>query len=169
MAEALGLASSVIAVVDVTGKAFALSIKLKALWDEVRDAPTLLLEKAEELQDLEDFFLDAEARAATTPIPKSLWNDAMIQKAVCKARAAMRDLQDAIDSLSVEVNDRRRYRRKLAAAKVVIKKDSLEAMERKLDRALSMYRLAQGLYCAYGSQIAFKIIRISLTPSLIAQ
>ncbi|KAF6809873.1 hypothetical protein CMUS01_13597 [Colletotrichum musicola] len=148
MAEALGLASSVIAIVDVTGKALALSFKLKSLWDEVRDAPALLLEKAEELQDLEDFFLDAETQAATTPIPKSLWNDAMIQKSIGKARAAMRDLQDSIDSLGVQVNDKRRHRRTLAAAKVVIKKDSLEAMERKLNRALSLYRMAQGLYCA---------------------
>ncbi|KAF6827915.1 hypothetical protein CPLU01_08841 [Colletotrichum plurivorum] len=132
MAEALGLAASVIAVVDVTGKAFALSFKLKSLWDEVRDAPALLLEKAEVLQDLEQFFLD---------------------KYIGKARAAMSDLQDAIDTLSVQVNDKRRYRRKLAAAKVVIKKDSLEAIERKLDRALSLYKLAQGLY--YATMMSF--------------
>ncbi|KAF6818103.1 hypothetical protein CSOJ01_01984 [Colletotrichum sojae] len=136
MAEALGLAASVVAVVDVTGKAFALIFKLKSLWDELKDAPSFLLEKAEELQDLEEFFLDAETQAAATPIPRSLWNDAMIQKSIRKARAAMSDLQDAVDGLSVQVNHKRTHRRKLAAAKIVIKKDSLEAMERKLDRAL---------------------------------
>ncbi|KAJ0359334.1 hypothetical protein COL154_008363 [Colletotrichum chrysophilum] len=74
MAEALGTVASVIAVVDLAGKAVTVSFKLKSLWDEVKDLPETLLEKAEELQDLDDFLRDAESNAANNPLPNSVWN-----------------------------------------------------------------------------------------------
>ncbi|TDZ68144.1 hypothetical protein CTRI78_v002427 [Colletotrichum trifolii] len=97
MAEALGIASGVIAIVRAAGKAISLSIKLKSLYDELNSAPDTLLRKVEELQFLDEYFHEAETQVSAGP---------------------------TLDVLSRDV------------------------MERKLDRALGLFDLAQQLYCA---------------------
>ncbi|KAF4810839.1 hypothetical protein CGCTS75_v014467 [Colletotrichum tropicale] len=146
MAEALGTAASVIAVIDLAGKAVTLTFKLKCLWDEVKDVPAVLLEKAEELQYLDEILRDDEIHAANNPLPTPAWNDAIMQKAMGRARAAMEDLQMTLDAHNRSLEDKRRHRRKLTAARVVLQKDSLVAMERKLDNALRLYRMAESRY-----------------------
>ncbi|KAJ0271288.1 hypothetical protein COL940_011132 [Colletotrichum noveboracense] len=136
MAEALGLASSIIAVADLAGKTISLTIKLKALWEEVKDVPVALLQKAEYLQDLEELLDLAEQDAAEDSTPTAIWN------AINRARAAKNDVQDTIDAYTEELANRRRYKRRLAAAKFVIQKDDLRTVEQKLDRALELYKLA---------------------------
>ncbi|EQB54021.1 hypothetical protein CGLO_06190 [Colletotrichum gloeosporioides Cg-14] len=146
MAEALGTAASVIAVIDLAGKAVTLTFKLKCLWDEVKDVPAALLEKAEELQYLDEILRDDEIHAANNPLPTPAWNDAIMQKAMGRARAAMEDLQMTLDAHNSSLEDKRRHRRKFAAARAVLQKDSLAAMERKLDNALRLYRMAENRY-----------------------
>ncbi|KAI8274582.1 hypothetical protein K4K56_001691 [Colletotrichum sp. SAR 10_98] len=146
MAEALGTAASVIAVIDLAGKAVTLTFKLKCLWDEVKDVPAALLEKAEELQYLDEILRDDEIHADNNPLPAPAWNDAIMQKATGRARAAMEDLQMTLDAHNRSLEDKRRHRRKLTAAKVVLHKESLKAMERKLDNALRLYKMAESRY-----------------------
>ncbi|KAJ3954514.1 hypothetical protein N0V92_008980 [Colletotrichum tropicale] len=139
MAEALGLASSIIAVADLTGKTIALTIKLKALWEEVKDVPFTLFEKAEHLQHLEELLDLAEQDAAEDTTPTAIWN------AINRARAARNDVQNTIDAYTEELANRRRFRHRITAAKVVIQKDSLRTVEQKLDRALDLYNLANNI------------------------
>lgn len=147
MAEAIGLATSVIAVAEVTGKAIGLTLKIKSLWCEVKNVPTVLIEKAEELQDLDDYLKDAEAQTASSPISKSIINNEIMQKSLRRARAALADIQNTIDDLSLQMSDPRKHRRKLTAARFVLQKDTIGDMERKLDRALELFKVAQGIYC----------------------
>ncbi|KAF9876752.1 hypothetical protein CkaCkLH20_05598 [Colletotrichum karsti] len=146
MAEAIGIASGAIAFADFAGKAISLSIKLKLLWDEVKEVPAFLLEKVEELQDLGELLSHAERQAADELAPASVWSTAAMQKAIGRARAAMGDLQQAVDVLYAQVVDKRRHKRRFAAARVVIQKNDLEMMEKKLDQALRRYQMAQNLY-----------------------
>ncbi|KAE9580211.1 hypothetical protein CGMCC3_g3988 [Colletotrichum fructicola] len=146
MAEALGTAASVIAVIDLAGKAVTLTFKLKCLWDEVKDVPAALLEKAEELQYLDEILRDDETHAANNPLPTPAWSDAIMQKAMGRARAAMEDLQMTLDAHNRSLEDKRQHRRRFAAARVVLHKESLIAMERKLDNALRLYRMAESRY-----------------------
>lgn len=139
--------ASAIAVVELAGKAVTVSFKLKSLWEEVKDLPVTLLEKAEELQDLDDFLRDAESHAADDPPPNSVWNRSIMQKAIGRARAAMDDFQRTLDMHIDSLVDKRRRKQKIAAAKIVFQKGGLEAMERKLDRALRLFRMAQNQYC----------------------
>lgn len=136
MAEGLGLAASVIAVADLAGKTIPLTIKLKALWEEVKDVPVTLIEKAEYLQHLEELLGLAEQDAAENSTPTAIWN------AINRARAAKNDVQSTIDAYTEELANRRQFRRKIAAAKIVIQRDNLRTVEQKLDRALELYKLA---------------------------
>ncbi|KAK2749013.1 orf21 protein [Colletotrichum kahawae] len=162
MAEALGLASSIIAVADLTGKTIALTIKLKALWEEVKDVPVTLLEKAEHLQHLEELLDLAEQDAAEDYTPTAIWN------AINRARAAKNDVQNTIDAYTEELVNRRRYRRRLAAAKFVIHKDDLRTVEQKLDRALELYKLANNVIYGRYNRLIYKQLAESTSTVVIS-
>ncbi|TQN67146.1 hypothetical protein CSHISOI_08298 [Colletotrichum shisoi] len=144
MAEALGLAASVIAVVDMTGKVGSASLKLMRLWDEVKDVPTMLLEKAERIQDLEEFLDDTEDQIARTLLPEAVCDRGRLRKHVAKARRALTEIQDLVDQLQAKVAaDQKSFRRRFASTKVLLQKDEWKALDQKLDSALHLLSIAQ--------------------------
>ncbi|KAK6215069.1 hypothetical protein QIS74_08088 [Colletotrichum tabaci] len=144
MAEALGLAASVIAVVDMTGKVGSASFKLMRLWNEVKDVPTMLLEKAERIQDLEEFLGDTEDQISRSLLPEVVCDRGRLRKHVAKARRALTEIQDLVDQLQAKVAaDQRGFRRRFASTKVLLQKDEWKALDQKLDSALHLLSIAQ--------------------------
>ncbi|KAF4912403.1 hypothetical protein CGCVW01_v011147 [Colletotrichum viniferum] len=146
MAEALGLASGVIAVVDVATKVGGASIKLKRLWDEVNEVPSALLEKAELVQGWDELFEQAELQLATQTLPSLVNNKMLLQKSAKKARCILAELQVMIDGFLEQSTIGRRYRRKVGSTKVVLRKSEVKALDEKLDEALTQFQMAQSLY-----------------------
>ncbi|KAF3804733.1 hypothetical protein GCG54_00012224 [Colletotrichum gloeosporioides] len=144
MAEAFGIAASVIAVVDITAKVGGISIKLKKLWNEVKNVPATLLLKADQLQEFEIFLKDTEDQIAASPLPDSAWNSGMLQKYVARARSILDELQTMIDEFQRQLADPRR--RKITSAKIILRKDDIRSLDAKLDQALNLFRMAQGQY-----------------------
>ncbi|KAK1546981.1 hypothetical protein CPAR01_00948 [Colletotrichum paranaense] len=146
MAEALGLAASVIAVVDITTKVGSATFKLMKLWAEVKEVPQMLLEKAERIKDLEDFLLDAEDYIKNSPLPQAFWNtNHRLRQHIEKVRRALDDVQDMVDDLQTKLISRKHgFRIKLlSSSKVVFRKDELKALDRKLEAALYLFSIAQ--------------------------
>ncbi|KAK2023772.1 hypothetical protein LX32DRAFT_656719 [Colletotrichum zoysiae] len=147
MAEALGLAASVIAVVDMTCKVGSASLKLAGLWREVKEVPSMLLEKAERIKDLEEFLDDTESQIAKSQLPEIVCNMARLQKHIPKARSALTNVQEMVDLLQVKVNaDRHGFKRRFASTKVLLRKDEWNALDRSLDSALHLLSIAQTQY-----------------------
>ncbi|KAJ5004770.1 hypothetical protein K4K48_009003 [Colletotrichum sp. SAR 10_66] len=149
MAEALGLASGVIAVVDMAAKVGGASMKLKRLWNEVKEAPYMLLQKAEQIQDFEEFLIDTECQVATNPLPATAWSSALLQKYIAKARTVLCELQEMIDDLLDQATAGRGYKRKIGSTKAVLLKDNIKALDAKLDQALNLFKMAQGQYMMF--------------------
>ncbi|KAL2882859.1 hypothetical protein SGCOL_001549 [Colletotrichum sp. CLE4] len=146
MAEALGVAASVIAVVDITAKAGGATFKLLKLWNEVKEVPAMLLEKAERVKDLEDFLLDAEDHIQNSRLPQAFWNNTnhRLQQHIEKVRRALDEIQDMVDQLQASITARKDgFRSKLLSTKVVFRKEELKALDRKLDAALRLFAFAQ--------------------------
>ncbi|KAK1598404.1 uncharacterized protein LY79DRAFT_666136 [Colletotrichum navitas] len=147
MAEALGLAASIIAVVDMTGKAGSASFKLMRLWNEVKEVPVMLLEKAERIKDLEEFLDDIESQIAKNQLPRAVYDMARLQKHIAKARRALTDVQEMVDHLQAKVNaDQRGFKRKFASTKVLLRKDEWNALEKSLDSSLYLLSITQTQY-----------------------
>ncbi|KAF0322981.1 hypothetical protein GQ607_009744 [Colletotrichum asianum] len=146
MAEILGLASGVIAVVDMTTKVGGASIKLKRLWDEVNEVPSVLLQKAELVQGLDELFDQAERQLATQTLPALYNNKILLQKSTTKARSILAELQVMIDGLLEQSTVGRRYKRKIGSTKVVLRKSEIKSLDAKLDEALTHFQMAQSLY-----------------------
>ncbi|KAL0768309.1 hypothetical protein CaCOL14_009284 [Colletotrichum acutatum] len=64
------------------------------------------------------------------------------------------------------MSDSRKHRRKLTAARFVLQKDTIEDMERKLDRALELFKVAQGIYCTKLTMLSTSIIMGQLPKCL---
>ncbi|OHF01138.1 hypothetical protein CORC01_03452 [Colletotrichum orchidophilum] len=145
MAEALGLAASVIAVVDMTTKVGGATFKLMKLWNEVKEVPIMLLQKAERMQDLEDFLLDAEDQIQNSPLPQAFFNtNHRLQQHIQKVRRALDEVQNLVDDLQTKLAARKDgFRNRLLSTKVVFRKDELMALDRKLDAALYLFSIAQ--------------------------
>ncbi|KAI3557706.1 hypothetical protein CABS01_07904 [Colletotrichum abscissum] len=145
MAEALGLAASVIAMVDVTAKVGSATLKLMKLWNEVKEVPTMLLQKAERVRDLEDFLLDAEDHIQSSPLPQAFWStNYRLRQHIEKVRRALDEVQDMVDDLQAKLTARKDgFRSKLLSTKVVFRKDELKALDTKLDAALGLFSIAQ--------------------------
>ncbi|EQB43689.1 hypothetical protein CGLO_17628 [Colletotrichum gloeosporioides Cg-14] len=146
MAEALGIASGVIAVVDMATKIGGGSIKLKRLWDEINEVPAMLLQKAELVQGWDQLFDEAEHQLETQTLPALINNRVLLQKFTSKARAILSELQVMIDGLIEGSTIGRKYRRKIGSAKVILRKSDIKALNEKLDEVLAQYQMAQSLY-----------------------
>ncbi|GKT92060.1 ankyrin repeat-containing protein [Colletotrichum tofieldiae] len=147
MAEVLGLAASVIAVVDMTSKVGSASLKLMRLWNEVKEVPAMLLEKAERIKDLEEFLDDTENQIARNLLPEAVCNMARLQKHIAKARGALTNVQEMVDHLQAKVNaDQRSFKRRFASTKVLLQKDEWKALDANLDSALYLFSIAQTQY-----------------------
>ncbi|KAK1672323.1 hypothetical protein BDP55DRAFT_254409 [Colletotrichum godetiae] len=174
MAEALGVAASVIAVVDITAKVGGATFKLMKLWNEVKEVPTMLLEKAERVKDLEDFLLDAEDHIQNSRLPQAFWNNTnhRLQQHIEKVRRALDEIQDMVDKLQASITARKDgFRSKLLSTKVVFRKEELKALDRKLDAALRLFAFAQRqwLMAMLASKTSLSIIErseSSNTPTL---
>ncbi|KAK0382110.1 hypothetical protein CLIM01_00525 [Colletotrichum limetticola] len=164
MAEALGLAASVIAVVDVTAKVGSATFKLMKLWNEVKEVPTMLLQKAERVRDLEDFLLDAEGHIQSSPLPQAFWStNYRLRQHIEKVRRALDEVQDMVDDLQAKLTARKDgFRSKLLSTKVVFRKDELKALDTKLDAALGLFSIAQMQWIIKKK----KRVRASTTPAL---
>ncbi|KXH48289.1 hypothetical protein CSAL01_05654 [Colletotrichum salicis] len=146
MAEALGPAASAIAVVDMTAKVGSATFKLLKLWNEVKEVPAMLLEKAERIKDLEDFLLDAENHIHNSQLPQAFWNNPnhRLQQHIEKVRRALDEVQDTVEDLQAKLIARKDgFRSKLLSTKVVLRKEELRALDTRLDAALKLFFFAQ--------------------------
>ncbi|KAJ0384325.1 hypothetical protein COL922a_008616 [Colletotrichum nupharicola] len=149
MAEALGIASGVIAVVDMATKVGGGGFKLKRLLEEFDDVPYTLLQKAEQIQEWDELFNEAERQIPPdAPPPALIRNKTLLQKYAAKFRTISAELQAIVDKLLDQSTNSRRYKRKIGAVKAVLRKDDIKALDGKLDEALKQFQFSLSLYTA---------------------
>ncbi|KAK6825565.1 hypothetical protein PG987_013059 [Apiospora arundinis] len=89
---------------------------------------------------------EAETHFAQTGLPSELWDDAAVRKSANRCRVALQKLTNLVSDLTVQANSARRVTRKLAYLKVVLKKDDLRVLEKRLETAVRMLQSAQNGY-----------------------
>ncbi|KAF3801396.1 hypothetical protein GCG54_00005552 [Colletotrichum gloeosporioides] len=146
MAEAIGLASSVIAITDVAFKAGSAYLKIIRLLGEMKQVPTELRLKADRVRFIEEFLFYAEDNLSKNPLPSSAWSPTLLQEQLSKCHAILSDVREMVDRTMAQVAQPTSIRRKIALTKAIIHKDDLKALNLKLDEALQLYQLAQEQY-----------------------
>lgn len=152
MAEVLGLVASGISVAQVAGSLVTASLKLKALLDEVKNAPENLRDMLDQLELLTPILCEATANsddvAGTSP---SLSAHSHVQQALQKALGACQTASEQLELLAADLmsqinNARGGVRRKHAKVKVVLKKGTLAQHEIRLQKTIQLLTLAQNTY-----------------------
>ncbi|KAF4434247.1 hypothetical protein CFRS1_v013309 [Colletotrichum fructicola] len=146
MAEAIGLASSVIAITDVAFKAGSAYLKIIRLLDEMKQVPTELRLKADRVRFFEEFLFYAEDNLSKNPLPSSAWSPTLLQDQLSKCHTILSDVREMVDRTMAQVAQPTSIRRKIALTRAIIHKDDLKALDLKLDEALQLYQLAQEQY-----------------------
>lgn len=153
MAEVLGLVASGISVAQIAGSIITTSLKLKALLDEVKDAPESLRNMLDHIELLAPILCETTTgrdESATTnlaPLPATSHPQQAIQKAFTACQAAGEQLEILARTLMSQIDAARGgVRRKRAVVKVVLKKGTLAQYETRLQKSIQLLTLAQSTY-----------------------
>ncbi|KAG5795992.1 hypothetical protein H9Q69_004940 [Fusarium xylarioides] len=144
MAEILGLASSIITIVEVAGKLGTNTIRLKRLWDEVQDVPASIQRCIEQLEILAPAIeeMDHEFERTRTMIR----NDSAAKRSLEYSRKAVETLDTLVRDMESQISVAKTTRRLVAQLKVRIKRDVIEDHQQRLTSALQLLFLSQQTY-----------------------
>ncbi|RYP11636.1 hypothetical protein DL767_011113 [Monosporascus sp. MG133] len=146
MAEALGVAASSIAIAQVTSQVGVAVVKLKKFCDEVKDVPDDIADLLQQIDCLGPALWEAENTFESTGLPAMLWNDAAAKRSMTYCRNALKALTEIVDEMAAQINHPKRLNRKVASVKIVLRKDTLKKLEKRLENAVRMLTLAQQSY-----------------------
>ncbi|KAI1453100.1 hypothetical protein F4805DRAFT_388003 [Annulohypoxylon moriforme] len=146
MAEVLGVAASGIAIIQISVQVGSAILKFKKLWDEVRDVPDDIANLLEQIDCLSPVISEVESNLSQGDLPSTIWDGLASKHTVRYCRNALQSLTDMTDQLNMQITTARKGRRKAAAFKVLLKKDSLRKFEKRLEHAIRMLALAQQSY-----------------------
>ncbi|KAM0354380.1 hypothetical protein ACHAPU_001424 [Fusarium lateritium] len=144
MAEALGIASSIITLVGVAGKMGTSTIQLKRLWDEVQDVPVSIRRCIEHLELLTPTIEDMENEFQQTR--HMLQNDSAAKRSLEYSRKAAETLEALVRNMESQINVSKKRKRLVAQFKVMMKKDTIEEHQQQLNMALQLVSLSQNTY-----------------------
>ncbi|KAI1117746.1 hypothetical protein F5Y14DRAFT_439039 [Nemania sp. NC0429] len=146
MAEALGVAASGIAVFQVATLVGKSIIKLKQLWDDLQDVPSSIRDLLDQIECLDPALWEAEHTFDHASLPPMIWDNSIASRSTAYCRKALNSLSELVDELALQINRPGKLRSKVAAGKVVLKKEQLKSLERRLQNAVMMLTLAQQSY-----------------------
>ncbi|KAK6224011.1 hypothetical protein LQW54_000157 [Pestalotiopsis sp. IQ-011] len=154
MAEVLGVVASGIAVVDAAGQIGSGIIKLRRLWDEIKDVPETINSLMQQLELLAMVIGEMEtmqhssAGDAIRP-----FNSKGMQLSMIRCREAMNTLDDLVSKLAMHVDSEKRSKRAKAKLKVALSKDNLAQCHNRLKDTVQLLQFAQGLYLELFSNV----------------
>jgi hypothetical protein len=166
MAEVLGVVASGIAVTQAAQSLGVAAMSLSRLWREVKDVPNTIQDMVKELEFAGKVVGVIEAELETPE--SSLTSLTSLQnEAIERCRQAHKSLGDLVDDLGADIASSRRRKKLLASVKVVLKKDSLEAYERRLQRALRFLDSAVQLHTVSSIKRQPNVIASKVTEALV--
>ncbi|KAK6948976.1 hypothetical protein Daesc_009048 [Daldinia eschscholtzii] len=146
MAEALGVAASGIAVAQIAIQVGGAVVKLKQLWDEVKNVPDDIADLMDQIDCLDPILWEAENGFSRCDSPSMLWDDLASKSMTVYCRKALQNLTGIVDELNHQITNAKKGRRKITAVKVLLKKDSIQKLQKRLENAVQMLILAQQSY-----------------------
>ncbi|KAG4256137.1 hypothetical protein FPRO03_05085 [Fusarium proliferatum] len=144
MAEILGLASSIITIVEVAGKLGTNTIRLKRLWDEVQDVPASIQRCIEQLEILAPAIEEMDHEFEETR--NMIQNDSAAKRSLEYSRKAVETLDTLVRDMETQISAAKASKRLVAQLKVRIKRDVIEDHQLRLTSALQLLSLSQQTY-----------------------
>lgn len=152
MAELLGVVASGVAVTQAAHAVGGVVFSLCRLWREVKDVPETIQNMLDELDLAGKLMAAVETElmgSASSTGPKVGGSLPSIQYlAIQRCHQVHKDLGGVIDDLSADIASSKRRKRLMAKTRVVLKKETLENYEKRLEKALRCLDSAIQLHLA---------------------
>lgn len=141
MAEVLGTVASGIGVAQLAGNLASSIIKLKGYWDEIQDAPDDISFLAREI-DSHHLILRSilESQAKITSSGRA--SDMFLEHSLKLCEDSSNELNELVKALGKEMDSRNKLRSKLGATKVVLKKEQLKRLKKRMKNASKVMNTA---------------------------
>ncbi|KAK4042343.1 hypothetical protein C8A01DRAFT_13999 [Parachaetomium inaequale] len=169
MAEVLGVVASGIAVTQAAQSLGVIVVSLSRLWREVRDVPETIRQILDDLEVTGDLvgvieaeFEEAFSESGVSSTPLTKLQCLTIQR----CRQAHKDLGDLAEDLRADIAASRRRKRISAKVRVVLKKDTLEAYERRLQNALRFLGFAVQMHLVSAQKRQPDLVAAKVTEAL---
>lgn len=127
MAEVVGIVASGVSITGLVGTITKAAMQIRTLYHEIQDAPDEVAFRLEELQILAGILEESSSVSSKA-------------KAFCEL--CLSELEPILAELQSRIHGSRGFKRKLASAKVVVKKDVMMKLENRLERSIRLLMLA---------------------------
>jgi hypothetical protein len=141
MAEVLGIITSGLAIGQLIGSITSSIIKLKEHWDQVKDAPGEIQSLLLEIDSLNLILSHIEQDRHQAGLPDISQNTCFEQSlSLCKQ--GTEELSVLVSELAVKIDGKKGWRRKAGASKVVLKREEVKKVKRRMKNAIRLLSLA---------------------------
>jgi len=141
MAEVLGIVTSGMAIRQLGGSVNSSIIKLKEYWDQVKDAPGEIRQLFLEIDSLNLILSHIEQdrnRAELSDISQNICFGQSLN--LCKQ--GTEELSVLVSELAAKIDGKKGWRRKAGGSKVVLKREEIKKVKRRMKNAIRLLSLA---------------------------
>lgn len=131
MAETVGIVASGFQIAGLIGTITKAGLQIRALYHEIQDASDEVASRLQELQILSEILEDS---GSISPNARNLCG-------LC-----LSELHLVLAGLQSQIHQSRGIKRKVASAKVIVKKDVMHRLERRLERSVQFLMLAYQIH-----------------------
>ncbi|KAI9171815.1 hypothetical protein HJFPF1_01306 [Paramyrothecium foliicola] len=145
-----------IAFIQFGGQICKYIVKGYQIWEEIQDLPAELADHIAHLKAWEPIFREIEANV----------NNRHVLATIEPLKRAKMVLQDMTTGMSAELASRRGLGKKVKAIRIILKKETLQQHEKKLQRAIALLQTSLTLYQALTSRAQPDVIASQVTLKL---
>ncbi|KAF4470777.1 hypothetical protein FALBO_2329 [Fusarium albosuccineum] len=135
-------AASVIAFVQISAEVVKCMVKTKQLWDQSRDLPGEIQGLIKRLEGYIPIFKSIQKQLCSQDFVSALEDDVLIADSLAFCMRAHRTLESTVEDLTLQLNAKKGFKRRLAAVKMVIGKDKLDQLKNKLTESIELLNLS---------------------------
>ncbi|KAF5004656.1 hypothetical protein FDECE_8860 [Fusarium decemcellulare] len=135
-------AASVIAFVQISTEVVKCMVKTKQLWDQSRDLPGEIQGLIKRLEGYIPIFKGIQKQLCSQDFVSALEDDVLIADSLGFCMRAHRTLESTVEDLTLQLNAKKGFKRRLAAVKMVIGKDKLDQLKNKLSDSIELLNLS---------------------------
>jgi hypothetical protein len=141
MAEVLGIIASGIAVGQLARSITSSIIKLKEHWDHVKDVSGEIRQLLLEIDSLNLILSHAEQDQSRVG-PSDISQNIIFEQSLNLCKQGTKELSDLVSELAVKIDGKKGWRRKAGASKVVLKREEIKKLKRRMKNAIRLLSLA---------------------------
>jgi hypothetical protein len=142
MAEILGIVASGISVAQIAGQVINSIIKLKGYWEQVKEVPaeiSYLLGEIDSLSLLLYHIQDNQSSRVAENVPLG---STSVQQCCKLCQDAAEELRILVSDMESKLEGKIGWKRRVTSAKVVLKKEEVKGLKRRMKNAVRLLSLA---------------------------